>query len=128
MATSREDAAAKKFGELAGGGPTVAIDYEYSGEILAAADAADAEAKVYRIGLDEESLKRTAGRSWDAMSKRDMTRNWSQISERGQAIWIENVRNVLEAATKAHCECLLVGCRHQRALTDGSAADGPRMV
>ncbi|MFJ4168513.1 hypothetical protein ACIPY3_03275 [Paenarthrobacter sp. NPDC089714] len=100
MTMSREEAAAKKFGELAGGGPTVAIDYEYSGKILAAADAADAAAQVHRIGLDEESLKRTAGRSWDALSKRDMTRNWSQMSGRGQAIWIDNVRNVLQAATE----------------------------
>jgi hypothetical protein len=95
---SRKEAAAKKFGELTGRGPTVDLDYDYSGQILNAADAADAAAKVFRVGLDDGSLKRTAERSWDLLAKRDRGRPWSQIGERGQALWMENVRNVLEAA------------------------------
>ncbi|MDI2019719.1 hypothetical protein [Paenarthrobacter nicotinovorans] len=70
---------------------------------LTAADAADKNMKVHRVGLDDASLKRTAERSWNAISKRDKGRTWSQVGERSQALWMENVRNVLHAATE-ECE------------------------
>lgn len=57
---SREEAAAQKFGELAGGGPTCAIDYDYSGQILGAADMADAANNVFRITMDEATVERMA--------------------------------------------------------------------
>ncbi|MGO4143696.1 hypothetical protein AB4Y77_01310 [Paenarthrobacter sp. YAF11_1] len=65
---------------------------------LTAADSADTTMKVYRVGLDDSSLKRTAERSWDAISGRDKGRSWSQVGERSQALWMENVQNVLQAA------------------------------
>lgn len=115
---NRLEAAASKFAQLAGGGPTQPLDYDYSGQILAAADLADAAAKVHRVGLDEAALARTAERSWEALSKRDKGRSWSQIGTRGQALWLDNVRNILEAAADQHCECLMLGCRHQSLLTE----------
>lgn len=95
---SRQEAAAKKFGELAGGGPTCDLDFDFSGQIIAAADASDAADNVHRISLQDSSVKRTAERAWEALSKRDGGRSWSQIGERSQHIWAENVRNVLTAA------------------------------
>lgn len=97
---SRLEAAAKKFGELAGGGPTCDLDFDYSGQILAAADAYDASQNVRRISLQDASVTRTAERAWEALSKRDGGRGWSQIGERSQRIWAENVLNVLTSAVE----------------------------
>lgn len=65
---------------------------------LTAADAHDADNELYRIGLDKASVARTAERSWDLLAKRDRGRTWSQVGQRSQALWMENVQNVLEAA------------------------------
>ncbi|MFJ4026048.1 hypothetical protein ACIPWF_00670 [Paenarthrobacter sp. NPDC089989] len=118
---NRLDAMAGTYADLHGRTRSTPIDYMDSEKLLAAADTADVAAKVYRIGLDDDSLSRAAERSWDALPKHDMTRTWSRLEEREKAIWLENVRNVLTgaaAAATASCDCLLVGCHHKPALTE----------
>ncbi len=67
-------------------------------EALAAADVHDVDSGIHRVSLQEACVRRTAERAWEALSKRDGGRSWSQIGERSQSIWVENVLNVLTAA------------------------------
>lgn len=57
---TRGEAAARKFADLAGGGPVCALDRDYSGQIIGAADIADAENNVFRITMDETTVERMA--------------------------------------------------------------------
>lgn len=94
---SRESAAANAMV-----GTSVKRQTSDAGELataaLAAADAHDTVHDVHRISLQSAAVVMTAERAWEALSKRDSGRSWSQIGERSQSIWIENVRNVLDAA------------------------------
>ena len=89
---TREEAAADKFGELMGGGPTVGLDHHYTAQILAAADEADTANGVHRVTLGDATVERAAQAFLDAFYA-DPT---LKVDDEDRAI----VRAVLVAAVK----------------------------
>lgn len=88
MTQERNEAAAQKFGELMGGGPTVGLDRHYSAQILAAAD---------EVMFSNEAIERAAKAIFDIRDDPYDVDEWEDLDSTDRELYLCQARAVVAA-------------------------------